>query len=341
MCSSASKSGITRERRRRRNACAPVANTTSWKMWGLRSAITPFSRCSAIFPSAIISRKKPSPTPGSSSLRQNGPPDRIAAIPGLKENFWAMGDTGPCGPCSEIHYDMGPAASEQGHTDCKFPCDCGRYVEIWNLVFMQFNRLPPGGWLRADDDVAQELIARRNFPVAPAIKTSEDVPNLVRYSSQLDPLPKPCVYTGMGLERVAAVLQGVISNYDTDLFQPLMKRAAELCGVDFEKEEKLEEGKGGAASLRVIADHARATTFLITDGVLPSNEGRGYVLRKIMRRAIRHGRLLGATQPFFTEMIVAVRALMHVAYPELFGPEAAHLLKAINEEEKRFGQTLD
>src|SRR6266568_7851147 len=158
---------------------------------------------------------------------------------------------------------------------------------------------------------------------------------------EFSPLPKPSVDTGMGLERVAAVLQGKISDYDTDLFQPLMKRAAELCGVDFEREETLEEGKGGAASLRVIADHARATTFLITNGVLPSNEGRGYVLRKITRRAIRHGRLLGATQPFFTEMIVAVRALMHVAYPELFGPEAAHLLKAINEEEKRFGQTLD
>src|SRR6202043_3168898 len=108
-------------------------------------------------------------------------------------------------------------------------------------------------------------------------------------SGKLNPLPKPSIDTGMGLERVAAVLQGVISNYDTDLFVPLLKRAAELCGVDFQREEKLEEGKGGAASLRVIADHARATTFLMTDGVLPSNEGRGYVLRKIMRRAIRHG----------------------------------------------------
>src|SRR5207245_7432569 len=129
-------------------------------------------------------------------------------------------------------------------------------------------------------------------------------------SGKLGPLPKPCVDTGMGLERVAAVLQGVISNYDTDLFVPLMNRAAELCGVDFAREEKLEEGKGGAASLRVIADHARATTFLITDGVLPSNEGRGYVLRNIMRRAIRHGRLLGATKPFFAEMVIAVRNLM-------------------------------
>src|SRR6266568_783519 len=264
--------------------------------------------------------------------------DRIYEF-GAEENFWAMGDTGPCGPCSEIHYDMGPAASEQGHTDCKFPCDCGRYVEIWNLVFMQFNRLPPGGWLRADDDVAQELIARRNFPVAPAIKTSEDVPNLVRYSSQLDPLPKPCVDTGMGLERVAAVLQGVISNYDTDLFQPLMKRAAELCGVDFEKEEKLEEGKGGAASLRVIADHARATTFLITDGVLPSNEGRGYVLRKIMRRAILHSQLLSERQGTLGQMVSAVIDLMKAAYPELIEDER-RITDIVRNEERRFGRTL-
>src|SRR5579884_1235864 len=170
---------------------------------------------------------------------QGVPQERIFAM-GMKDNFWAMGDTGPCGPCSEIHYDMGPEASDLGHTDCKFPCDCGRYVEIWNLVFMQFNRDASGA---------------------------------------LTPLPKPCVDTGLGLERVAAVLQGVVSNYDTDLFLPLMRRAAELCGVDFQHEEKLEEGKGGAASLRVIADHARATTFLIADGVVPSNEGRGYVLR--------------------------------------------------------------
>src|SRR5258708_17662887 len=192
-------------------------------------------------------------------LTQDVPDDRIFAIPGLKENFWAMGDTGPCGPCTEIHYDMGPVASDDGHTDCKFPCDCGRYVEIWNLVFMQFNRDASG---------------------------------------TLTPLPKPCVDTGMGLERVAAVLQGVISNYDTDLFIPLIKRAAELCGVDPEKEERLEDQKAGAASLRVIADHSRATTFLITDGVVPSNDSRGYVLRKIIRRAIHHGKMLGAPRPF-------------------------------------------
>src|SRR5467141_1259649 len=191
-------------------------------------------------------------------LGQGVPKDRIYEF-GAKDNFWQMGDTGPCGPCSEIHYDMGMAASDQGHTDCAFGCDCGRYVELWNLVFMQFDRDASG---------------------------------------KLNPLPKPSIDTGAGLERLASVLQGVISNYDTDLFVPLMKRAAELCGVDFEREEKLEEGKGGAASLRVIADHARATTFLITDGVLPSNEGRGYVLRKIMRRGISHGRLLGQDKPF-------------------------------------------
>jgi len=239
-------------------------------------------------------------------LEQKVPADRIVAIPGLKENFWAMGDTGPCGPCSEIHYDMGPAASDLGHgltaPECKFPCDCGRFVEIWNLVFMQYNR----------DE-----------------------------SGKLAPLPKPCVDTGMGLERTAAVLQGVISNYDTDLFVPLMKRAAELCGVDFQKEEKLEEGKGGAASLRVIADHARATTFLMTDGVLPSNEGRGYVLRKIIRRAIRHGRLLGVSEPFLFKMAIDVQGLMGDAYPELREPAFEHILVLLTAEETRFGRTLD
>ena len=235
-------------------------------------------------------------------LEQNVPAARVVPIPGLKDNFWAMGDTGPCGPCSEIFYDMGTAASEQGHTDCKFPCDCGRYVEIWNLVFMQFNRDASG---------------------------------------TLTPLPKPCVDTGMGLERVAAVLQGVISNYDTDLFIPLTRRAAELCGVDFNREEQLEEGKGGAASLRVIADHARANTFLMTDGVQPSNDGRGYVLRKIIRRAIRHGRLLGATKPFLSEMVQTVRELMNRAYPELLEASAARVPEIVLSEEKRFGQTLD
>jgi len=235
-------------------------------------------------------------------LEQAVPDARIFAIPGLKDNFWAMGDTGPCGPCSEVHYDMGPAASDEGHTDCKFPCDCGRYVEIWNLVFMQFNRDAAG---------------------------------------TLTPLPKPSIDTGMGLERVAAVLQGVISNYDTDLFLPLIDRAAELTGVDEQKELAAEDQQRSAASLRVIADHARATTFLITDGVLPSNEGRGYVLRKIIRRAIRHGQLLGATKPFLADMVATVRQLMGQAYPELLEPAADRVPEIVRAEEKRFGHTLD
>ena len=220
---------------------------------------------------------------------------------GAKDNFWAMGDTGPCGPCSEIHYDFGAAASELGHADCAFGCDCGRYVEQWNLVFMQFNRDASG---------------------------------------KLTPLPKPSIDTGWGLERAACILQGVISNYDTDFFVPLMKRAAELCGVDYAKEISSEAGKGGAASLRVIADHARATTFLITDGVLPSNEGRGYVLRKIMRRAIRHGRLLGATHTFLSEMVQTVREQMGSAYPELLEATAARVPEIVLSEEKRFGSTI-
>jgi alanyl-tRNA synthetase len=235
-------------------------------------------------------------------LAQQVPAERIFAIPGLKDNFWAMGDTGPCGPCSEIHYDMGPEACDEGHADCKFPCDCGRYVELWNLVFMQFNRDAAG---------------------------------------TLTPLPKPCVDTGMGLERVAAVLQGVISNYQTDLFVPLIDRAAKLTSIEESRELAAEEHKRSAASLRVIADHARATAFLITDGVLPSNEGRGYVLRKIMRRAIRHGRLLGATKPFLQEMVVTVRELMGEAYPELLEPSADRVPDIVLAEEIRFGRTLD
>jgi alanyl-tRNA synthetase len=229
-------------------------------------------------------------------LAQKVPAERVVPVPGLKENFWAMGDTGPCGPCSEIHYDMGPAASEQGHTDCKFPCDCGRYVEIWNLVFMQFNRDASG---------------------------------------KLTPLPKPCVDTGMGLERTAAVLQGVISNYDTDLFVPLMKRAAELCGVDFAREEKLEEGKGGAASLRVIADHARATMFLLADGVMPSNEGRGYVLRKILRRAFLHAHYLNPRHfPFIDQMASTVQQVMGEPYPEIKATAPTTLLVLTLEEDR-------
>src|SRR5438309_11070222 len=196
-------------------------------------------------------------------VAQGVPKDRIHEM-GLKDNFWQMGDTGPCGPCSEIHYDMGPEASDQGHTNCEFGCECGRYVEIWNLVFMQFDRDAGGN---------------------------------------LNPLPAPSIDTGAGLERLAAVLQGKISNYDTDLFVPLLKKAAALCGVDYEKEIRAESRGRNAASLRVIADHSRAATFLISDGVMPGNEGRSYVLRKIIRRAITHGRLLGQKKPFLYDMV--------------------------------------
>jgi alanyl-tRNA synthetase len=240
---------------------------------------------------------------------------------GSKDNFWQMGDTGPCGPCSEIHYDMGVVASDQGHGTtapaCEFGCDCGRYVEIWNLVFMQFNRIGEGQ--QYFDDSAQAM----KYP-----------------SYRLEPLPKPSIDTGMGLERLASVLQGVISNYDTDLFTPLIKRAAELTGASLKKEQDKESHTKSAASLRVIADHARAATFLISDGVIPSNEGRGYVLRKIIRRAITHGRLLGQTKPFLHEMVFAVRDLMQDAYPELI-ETADRVSKAVLAEEARFAHTLD
>jgi alanyl-tRNA synthetase len=231
---------------------------------------------------------------------QGVPKDRIFEL-GAKDNFWQMGDTGPCGPCSEIHYDMGVAASDQGHADCAFTCDCGRFVEIWNLVFMQFDR---------------------------------DV------SGKLTPLPKPSIDTGMGLERVAAVLQGVISNYETDLFTPLIKRAAELTGTSLKKELSKEADTKSAASLRVIADHSRAATFLISDGVLPANEGRGYVLRKIIRRALTHGRLLDTKGTFLYQMPYEVLKIMDDAYPEL--SESIHRVsQTILGEEASFGRTLD
>jgi alanyl-tRNA synthetase len=237
-------------------------------------------------------------------LGQGVPKDRIFEF-GAKDNFWQMGDTGPCGPCSEIHYDMGVAASESSHTDCAFGCDCGRYVELWNLVFMQFDRDSSG---------------------------------------KLNPLPKPSIDTGAGLERMASVLQCVISNYETDLFTPLIKRAAELTGTAHVapglRPEQRSAGSKSAASLRVIADHSRAATFLISDGVTPSNEGRGYVLRKIVRRAITHGRLLGQTRPFLNEMVFAVRDLMQDAYPEL-NENADRVSKVVLAEETRFAHTMD
>jgi alanyl-tRNA synthetase len=215
-------------------------------------------------------------------IHVGAPKPRVIAVPGLKENFWAMGDTGPCGPCSEIFYDMGPAASDAGHTDCQFGCDCGRYVEIWNLVFMQFNRDAAGN---------------------------------------VAPLPKPSIDTGAGLERLAAVLQGKISNFETDLFRPLMDSASKLSGKQYGAAPETD------ASLRILADHSRAAAFLIGDGVMPSNEGRGYVLRKIIRRAV------------LFEMAQQVAEKMREPYPELL-ESIGRVTGVIRHEEERFAHTL-
>ncbi len=219
------------------------------------------------------------------------PADRIFEM-GMKDNFWQMGDTGPCGPCSEIFYDMGIAASESGK-DLPFGQDDARYVEIWNLVFMQFDRSAQG---------------------------------------ELTLLPKPSIDTGAGLERIAAVLQNKISNFETDLFVPLIEKAALLTHVTGDLVSN--------ASLRIIADHARAATFLISDGVLPANEGRGYVLRKILRRGIRHGRLLGQHEPFMHQMVYAVRDEMAGAYPEL-NESADRVSKVVLAEERQFARVME
>ena len=232
-------------------------------------------------------------------LAQGVPAERIFEM-GAKDNFWQMGETGPCGPCSEIFYDMGIEAAEEPGVDKPFGEDDARYVEIWNLVFMQFDR---------------------------TISASGE-PSLAL-------LPKPSIDTGAGLERLASVLQGKLSNFDTDLFTPLIDKAAGLIGMEY--------GDGNApsdASLRIIADHARAATFLISDGVNPSNEGRGYVLRKILRRGIRHGRLLGQQQPFMRDMVYAVREAMSVAYPEL-KDSAQRVAKAVEAEERQFARVLE
>jgi alanyl-tRNA synthetase len=262
------------------------------------------------------------------------PKERIFTF-GRKDNFWQMGETGPCGPCSEIFYDMGMEAAETPGLDRPFGEDEARYVEIWNLVFMQFDRS--------------------------AVTDAKG--NAVDY--KLAPLPKPSIDTGMGLERVAAVLQGVISNFETDLFTPLIARAAELTGISSNNPDSAQRNDGrspglqagekgrqetgalapagsltGNASLRIIADHARASTFLINDGVLPSNEGRGYVLRKILRRGIRHGRLLGQEKPFMSQMVYAVRDEMQDAYPEL-AESADRVAKVVEAEEKQFARVLE
>jgi alanyl-tRNA synthetase len=232
-------------------------------------------------------------------LAQGVPAERIFEM-GAKDNFWQMGETGPCGPCSEIFYDMGLEAAETPGVDKPFGEDDARYVEIWNLVFMQFDRT-----ITASGEPSLEL------------------------------LPKPSIDTGAGLERLASVLQGKISNFETDLFTPLIQKAAELTSTTY--------GDGGSpsdASLRIIADHARAATFLISDGVNPSNEGRGYVLRKILRRGIRHGRLLGQQQPFMRQMVYAVRDEMGVAYPEL-KESAERVGKVAEAEERQFARVLE
>ncbi len=264
------------------------------------------------------------------------PKERIFEY-GLKDNFWQMGETGPCGPCSEIFYDMGLEAAETPGVDLPFGKDEARYVEIWNLVFMQFDRYCK----RARAGEAGHVCGRPE-------EHFKQHPEDTRCVFGLDTLPKPSIDTGMGLERLAAVLQGKVSNFETDLFTPLIDRAAELTGFRPNKEfpnmtyhpDQVSGWIGEhAPSLRIIADHARAATFLINDGVLPSNEGRGYVLRKILRRGIRHGRLLGQEQPFLFEMVAAVRDLMQGAYPEL-ADSAVRVAKVVLIEEQQFERNI-
>jgi len=221
------------------------------------------------------------------------PEDKIIRL-GEEDNFWSMGDTGPCGPCSEIHLDRGP---EYGcdRPDCAVGCDCDRYLEIWNLVFMQFDRDPSG---------------------------------------KMTPLPKPSIDTGLGLERMALLLQNVNSNYETDLIQPIMARAAQLSGKEIGASSETD------IALKVIADHSRAAAFLIGDGIMPSNEGRGYVLRRIMRRAIRYGRHIGLQKPFLHDTAKVVFDIMQNAYPDLAAAEA-FIRNVIKNEEVRFSETLD
>jgi alanyl-tRNA synthetase len=212
-----------------------------------------------------------------------------------KDNFWQMGETGPCGPCSEIHFDYGPAAAEPGREHEQFPEDGGgRFVEIWNLVFMQFDRSAEG---------------------------------------VLTPLPRPSIDTGMGLERVAAVLQGKLSNYETDLLWPIIENAASLFHVEYGQSDRI------ATTLRICADHARAAAFLINDSVIPSNEGRGYVLRKIMRRAMRNARMIGVEEPFLHKLTSFVADYMKPAYPEMI-ESMDRVARIVREEEVRYANTF-
>jgi alanyl-tRNA synthetase len=221
------------------------------------------------------------------------PAERIVRM-GEKDNFWMMGETGPCGPCSEILYDQGPEVG-CGRPECNVECECDRHLELWNLVFTQFDR---------------------------------------EASGTLTPLPNPNIDTGMGLERLAAVMQGVQSNYDCDLFTDILRKIEELSGKKYKDNEETD------ISMRAIADHSRAVTFLISDGVLPSNEGRGYVLRRILRRAARHGKLLGMDKPFLTNIVPVVIEVMKDAYPDLLDKES-YVTKVVINEEQRFMETLD
>jgi alanyl-tRNA synthetase len=221
------------------------------------------------------------------------PKERIVRM-GEKSNFWMMGETGPCGPCSEIIYDQGPGTG-CGRPECDINCDCDRHLEIWNNVFTQFDRDATG---------------------------------------KLTPLPKPNIDTGMGLERLTAVIQGVQSNYDTDLFTPIIRFVEKVSGKTYGQNAEHD------VSIRVIADHSRAVTFLIGDGILPSNEGRGYVLRRILRRAARHGKMLGINKPFLNECAQVVIDMMKDIYTDLES-KASYITKVILNEEQRFMETLD
>ncbi|TAN45676.1 MAG: alanine--tRNA ligase [Nitrospirae bacterium] len=221
------------------------------------------------------------------------PADRVVRL-GEKDNFWQMGDTGPCGPCSEIIIDQGPEVG-CGSPDCKLGCDCDRYLELWNLVFMQYNR----------DE-----------------------------SGNLTPLPKPSIDTGMGLERITAIMQGKRNNFDTDLFSPIISAVESMSGIPYGKSAETD------ISMRVIADHVRASSFLISDGLVPSNEGRGYVMRRIIRRASRHARLLGFSDPVLCKLVDVVAGYLGDIYPELVS-EKERSAKILMLEEDRFSRTLE
>ncbi|MEJ2155481.1 MAG: alanine--tRNA ligase [Desulfobacteraceae bacterium] len=221
------------------------------------------------------------------------PHERMVRL-GEKENFWAMGDTGPCGPCSEIHLDRGDAYG-CGRPDCNVDCDCDRFLEIWNLVFMQYNRDAEG---------------------------------------KMTPLPKPSIDTGLGLERLASILQNAETNFECDLIRPIIARTEALAEKAYGQSHEVD------VAMKVISDHSRAAAFLVGDGVLPSNEGRGYVLRRIMRRAIRYGRNIGLMQPFLAQTAQTVFDIMKPAYPEL-ADSAAFISNVIENEELRFSETLD